>query len=86
MTVRYGRHFKKQFRKLPPKTQRQFERRLKLFLADSRHPMLNIHALSGKYDRCLSMNVSGDIRVIFEHQRDRSEILLLKISTHSQLY
>ncbi|MYB40010.1 hypothetical protein F4X86_01775 [Candidatus Saccharibacteria bacterium] len=86
MTVRYSRRFRKQFQKLPVKTQLQFERRFNLFLADPRHPMLNIHALSGKYDQSLSMSVSGDVRAIFERQKDRAEILLLAIGTHSQLY
>ncbi len=86
MTIRYSKRFRRQFCKLPAKLQRQFERRLKLFLVDPRHPLLNIHALSGKYTQCLSMNISGDVRAIFEYQKDKMEILFLVIGTHSQVY
>ena len=47
---------------------RQFGQRLGLFLTDPRHPQLNTHSLSGKYSGCWSMNVSGDIRAVFEYQ------------------
>ncbi len=86
MTIRYSKRFRKQFRKLPTKLQQQFEYRLQIFLADPRHPLLNIHALSRKYAQCLSMNVSGDTRAIFEYQKDKMEILFLVIGAHSQVY
>ena len=54
-------HYSKRFRKLPTKAQYQFEQRLKLFS----HLMLHMHALSGKYSGCLSMNICGGTRTIF---------------------
>lgn len=86
MKISYSRYFKKQLRKLPLKHKQQLGRRLNIFIADPRHPMLNIHTLKGKYSQCLSMNISGDIRLIFQYQNNKSEILLLTIGTHSQLY
>ena len=87
MTIRYSKRFQKQFHsRLSSKMRRQFGQRLELFLADPRHPQLNTHSLSGKYSGCWSMNVSGDIRAIFEYQDGRVAILFLVIGTHAQLY
>ena len=87
MTIRYSKKFQKQFHgRLSPKMQRQFGQRLKLFLANPRQPQLNIHSLSGKHSGCWSMNISGDIRVIFEYRDNRATILFLVIGTHSQVY
>ena len=83
MTIRYSKRFKKQFHgRLTQKMQRQFGPRLELFLSNPRHPQLNIHSLSGKYSGCWSMNVSGDIRAILEHQDNRATILFLIVGTH----
>ena len=87
MTVLYSKRFHKQLHaRLSPKMRRQFGQRLELFLADPRHPRLNTHSLSGKYAGCWSINVSGDIRAIFEYRNKRATILFLVIGAHSQLY
>ncbi|MYB75537.1 MAG: type II toxin-antitoxin system mRNA interferase toxin, RelE/StbE family [Chloroflexi bacterium] len=87
MIVRYSKRFQKQFHsRLSPKMRQQFGRRLELFLANPRHSRLNVHSLSGKYAGCWSMNVSGDVRAIFEYQGSQAVILFLVIGTHAQLY
>ena len=87
MTIRYSKRFQKQFHsRLSSKMRQQFGQRLKLFLANPRHAQLNTHSLSGKYSGCWSMNVSGDIRAVFEYQDGRAVILFLVIGTHAQLY
>lgn len=86
MTIRYSKRFREQYRNLSAKLQRQFELRLELSLADSMHPTQNICVLSGKYDLCLSMSVSGDVRAIFEYRQDKLEVLFLIIGTHSQVH
>lgn len=87
MTVRYSKRFKKQFRsRLSSKMRQQFGQRLELFLVNPRHPQLNTLSLSGKYAGCWSINVSGDIRAVFESQENQAIILFLVIGTHAQLY
>jgi addiction module RelE/StbE family toxin len=59
--------------------------RLKLFLSDEFSPILNNHHLHGEYNSCRSINITGDVRVIYKKMP--GEICyLLEIGTHSQLY
>ena len=68
MNIHYSKKFQKQFQiRLSSKMKYQFRKRLELFLANLQQPQLNVHTLSGKYLGCWSMNVSGDIRAIFEY-------------------
>ena len=84
MLIRYSRHFKKQFKKLPKYAVVKFEERLELFLIEPNHPNLRNHKLSGKYSQQRSINITGDYRLIFT----RTEITLdlEAIGTHSELY
>jgi addiction module RelE/StbE family toxin len=85
MKLRYSSAFKKQYKKLPKRTREQFKKRLVLFLKDDRDAMLHIHKLAGAYDGLWSMNVSGNIRAIFD--RAIPDIaLFVAIGSHSELY
>ncbi len=87
MTIHYSKRFKKQFHlRLSAKMKRQFGERLGLFLFNPHHPQLNVHALVGKHSGCWSVNVSGDMRAIFEYRDEESTVLFLVIGTHSQIY
>lgn len=59
--------------------------RMELFLADTRHPMLNDHALSGDRRGFRSINITGDWRLIYR-KIDTDTILLTEIDTHHNLY
>lgn len=83
--VEFTRKFAKQFRKLPPKSQQQFDQRLELFLADQNHALLRRHALKGKHAGYYSIDVSGDLRAIFRYQTKDSVVFSL-IGTHAHLY
>lgn len=76
--------FLKELQKLSKQKQRQFTQRIDLFLEDAAHPMLNIHALHGRLAGLKSMNVSGDLRAIFEEKSDT--VIFYKIGTHHQLF
>ena len=85
MIIRYHPKFKKQYKKLPPKIQTQFDERLKLFKANPADARLKVHPMKGKYAGYWSMNVSGDFRALF--YRDGDEIIIFGlIGTHSELY
>jgi mRNA-degrading endonuclease YafQ of YafQ-DinJ toxin-antitoxin module len=67
------------------KIQKQFLERLKLYIEDENHQLLNIHSLHGQYKGLWSFNASSDIRVIFDTSEE-SVTLLVAIGTHSELY
>lgn len=85
MRTRYLPKFKKQYAKLLPKQQHQFDDRLRLFMADPTAPQLRVHPLKGRYRGYWSMNVNGDIRALYLLDGDTIIIFAL-IGTHSELY
>ncbi|MCA9326597.1 type II toxin-antitoxin system RelE/ParE family toxin [Candidatus Saccharibacteria bacterium] len=85
MTIDFLPKFKKQYKRLPAKMQRQFDNRLELFLDDPSAPQLRIHPLKGNYAGYWSMNVNGDLRALYVKQGDQIIIFAL-IGTHSSLY
>lgn len=85
MRITTTKRFDKQFRKLPQKIQKEFSKRIELFLIDLNNPILNTHKLSGKLRDLWSFNVSGDIRVVFD--KSFGDIVVLEaIGSHSELY
>ncbi|MBA3788941.1 type II toxin-antitoxin system mRNA interferase toxin, RelE/StbE family [Patescibacteria group bacterium] len=85
MEVEYHPNFKKQYKKLSKKFQRQFIEKLKLFLVDPASPQLRNHPLKGRYGGYWSINVNGDVRALYFLQ-DESIIIFALIGTHSELY
>ena len=85
MIILFSKKFKKQFRKLPKRTQLRVGERIKLFTTDSQNPLLNNHKLQGKQSNYSSINISGDIRALYENL-DKKKVLFVTIGTHSELY
>lgn len=85
MNIRYKKTFLKRTAKLSPKVQKQLEERLNLFTKDPFHPLLNNHELSGKYQLCRSINITGDYRAIYTQEPDGSFVFLI-VGTHAELY
>lgn len=85
MNILFYRHFTKAYKKLPYKIKKQFNMRLKLFAEDPFHPLLYNHALHGEWQHFRSINVTGDIRAIYQFiNNDTAEFVL--IDTHTNLY
>ena len=84
MNIGHDRVFKKQYRKLPQKIQKQVVERLLLFAENKFHPQLNNHPLHHPFEGCRSINISGDIRAIYEQIGDT--VLFIRIGTHTELY
>lgn len=85
MIIKRTATFKKQYKKLPAKTQLQFDNRLRLFVVDPTNAQLRNHPLRGEYGGYWSINVNGDLRALY--RRDGDEIIIFAIiGTHSQLY
>jgi len=85
MEVVFSKHFKKQFVKLTPKAQKQFDIRFELWLIDPADPILRVHKLKGKFNRYYSFNINADLRAIYEVV-DGYIYIYQMIGTHSQLY
>lgn len=84
MKLNYHKDFIKDFGKQPKKIKEKFKERQVLFEVDEFNPVLNNHALKGKWLGYRSINVSGDIRAIFK--RDTESVLFVVIDSHSKLY
>lgn len=84
MIIRLHKNFKKQFNKLTESQKRKFRERRDIFLQDEFNPILNNHALKGKYQGYRSINVSGDIRAIY--RKSSEDIFFVALGSHSSLY
>ncbi|MEK7116857.1 MAG: type II toxin-antitoxin system mRNA interferase toxin, RelE/StbE family [Patescibacteria group bacterium] len=77
--------FKKMYAKVSKKIKIAFNNRLDLFLIDRRHPLLDDHALSGKYLGYRSINITGNFRAIYT-EVSKNIFRFVAIGTHPQLY
>lgn len=85
MRLARSQRFDKHFRKLSAPVKRQVEERLRLFVSDPFHPLLNDHSLRGEHRNQRSINVTGDIRIVYE-MFDQDIAKLIDIGTHHELY
>lgn len=85
MKITTTKKFDKQFKKQSVKIREEFAKRIDVFLIDSNNPLLHIHKLRGAYDGLWSMNVSGDVRAVFDTHQE-SIIVFIVIGSHSELY
>ncbi len=85
MKIDLHRDFKKDLDKLPQKQKEQFFERLSIFSEDPFSPILNNHQLHGKLIGRHSINITGDIRAVYE-KTGEDKVLFLSIASHSKLY
>jgi mRNA-degrading endonuclease YafQ of YafQ-DinJ toxin-antitoxin module len=83
--IEYTKKFRKQYSKLTPKIRVQFKKRQRLWLNDPYNPQLHLHMLTAEYAGLYSINVTGDIRALYE-KIDDTYVIFGFIGTHSQLY
>ena len=83
--IEYTNKFRKQYSKLNPKVRAQFKKRQRLWLSDPYNTQLHLHMLTGEYAGLYSINITGDIRALYE-KIDNSYVIFGFIGTHSQLY
>ncbi len=83
--IDYSKRFRKQFSKLSPKVREQFKIRQRLWLREPQHPQLHLHMLAGEYAGLYSINITGDIRALYE-KIDDTYVIFGFIGSHSQLY
>lgn len=85
MVIETTKAFDKQYSKLNLKVKLSFKRRVTLFKANPFDVSLRNHALKGKYLGYRSIDITGDVRVLYTTQGD-TIIIFGFIGTHSQLY
>ncbi len=85
MIISYSRTFRKNFKKQLFAVQNKFSERLELFGENPHHSQLGNHALGGEWLGCRSINVTGDIRAVFE-EIDDNYVEFVDIGSHSELY
>lgn len=87
MIIRYHKRFLKHFKlRVVPNLSldRQYSKRLPLFLSDPKQALLNDHALHGDLEGYRSFSISGDIRVVY---RTEGEVIqFYDIGSHNQVY
>ena len=84
MTVRFHKNFEKKYRQLTKPQKSKFQERVITFQQDEFNPILNNHALIGKYQSYRSINITGDLRALYKKERDI--IIFVALDSHSNLY
>jgi len=77
VTVVFTRKFLRQYRKAPPKRQRQFDKQLRLLLQDIRHPSLRAK-IYDKRRRIWQARVDGGWRFYFQIRGDTCYLLSMR--------
>ncbi len=84
MKIDYHKDFLKSFKKQHQKIKDKFKERQIFFEINKFDPVLNNHALQGKWQGFRSINVTGDIRAVFKESGDL--VIFVAIDSHSNLY
>ncbi len=85
MNASFRKSFIKDYDRLSQKVRQATEKRLVKFRKDPYLAELNNHSLLGRWYGCRSINISGDIRAVYEEVSE-DEAVFVAIGTHSQLY
>lgn len=73
------------YEKLRKNERRRCKERLMIFAADPYQPILNNHALRGRYFGYRSINIGGDLRAVYR-LLSKDTALFTTVDTHSNLY
>jgi addiction module RelE/StbE family toxin len=85
MRIVLHQNFKKKYKKLSKHNQQRFKERRDLFLENPFHPALNNHTLHGKQAGYRSINITGDIRLLYQ-EIGKEIMLFITIGAHSEFY
>ena len=86
MEIYYHRNFNKAFLKLSPKMQEKVEETIESFQNDPHDPQLDNHALHGKQKGKRAISAGGDLRLIFQVERNYERVQFIQVGTHNQVY
>ena len=81
----YTRRARK-FLKKHPQVIGQYEKTLQLLELNPFHPSLRLHALKGRMEGLSSVSINVSYRIILEFVIRGSDIILIDIGSHDQVY
>ena len=84
MVITYHKNFIKRSKSLTSKAKEKLIQRLKLFDQDAYNSVFNNHSLKGKYLGYRSINITGDLRALYQKEGD--SVTFVAIDSHSNLY
>ncbi len=84
MRIHIQQSFEKRYEKLPKILQKKTLDALRRFLANPHEKRLKDYLLQGRLRNKRAFSVTGDVRVIYEKEKDA--VLLLDVGTHAQVY
>ena len=82
--IDYSKKFLKQLKKAPLEIKIAYRRRFSMFITDPFHPLLDNHVLTGDWLGYRSINITGNLRVLYK--KDGDLVMFVKIDSHSNLY
>lgn len=85
MLIVYHKNFQKKVAKLQKGKLISLKEKLIIFKNNPFDERLNNHPLHGKFADCRSINITGDLRLIYK-KLDDSNFLFIDLGTHSNLY
>ncbi len=85
MFIITSKTFDKKFKKLSMKVTLQAKSRIGIFIEHQFDKRLNNHLLHGDKRLLRSINITGDLRLLYE-EVDTNTVRFLDIDTHSNLY
>jgi len=85
MKIILHKSFEKKYRKLPEQIKRKFKERRNIFLTNPFHSVLKNHTLTGKYLGYRSINITGDVRAVYQPLGTDTALFVI-IDTHSNLF
>lgn len=85
MKIVFHKNFEKRYKKLSKGIKQKVKEKNILFEKDPYNQGLNNHALNGKYAGYRSINITGDVRIIYKFL-GKDVVLFSEIGTHSELY
>lgn len=84
MVIVYHSAFIKKSKKLSSGEKKKLTERLRIFGLDEFDPVLNNHALKGRYQGSRSINVTGDLRALY--LKRGNTVIFTTVDSHSNLY
>lgn len=85
MIITFHKNFLKSYKKLRKGEQIKCDERIALFMHKQFYPLLNNHTLSGKHKGYRSINITGDLRALYEPVSKKTALFII-VDTHSKLY
>lgn len=76
----------KKFLKKHPELRNQYQKTLELLELNPRHPSLRLHGLQGRLDGLSSVSINISYRIVLEILITESDIILVDVGHHDQVY